>query len=110
MTAEISADPFDGHLDIKVRFAPALVTIRAAGELTESRAHLLQDALDTVRARVGPDQLLLLDLSRVTRFDCVALASLGPVLTRILDSGVELRIKESAAGAGPLPVDVRTIG
>ena len=110
MTAELSADPFEGHLDIKVRFAPALVMIRAAGELTRSCAHLLLDALDTAGSRVGPGQLLVLDLSRVTHFDTVALASLGPALTRVLESGVELRIKESPAGAGRLAAEVPLTG
>lgn len=91
------------HLDVAVRFAPALVIVRASGDLVAANAHRLEDALDATCGYVEPDQLLLLDLSRITHYDCDALASLGRVLTRVLDRGVELRIKE-----GPVvpPVDV----
>lgn len=99
-----SPSPGISRFDVRVRFAPALVMIRACGELVPSRAHLLVDALDAARAFVEPGQLLVLDLSRVERYDGSALASLAAALTRLLDSGVELRIKEGqvrAPVAGP---------
>lgn len=92
------------HLDVQVRFAPALVMIRASGELVPSQVHLLVDALDAAGALVEPGRLVVLDLSRVVEYDGAALASLAASLTRLLDNGVELRIKEGplrAPVAGP---------
>lgn len=60
-------------LDVRIRFDAALPLVRLAGELDLGSAHLLRDALETVRARASAADMLVLDLAGVTFCDVAGL-------------------------------------
>lgn len=60
-------------LDVRIRFDPVLPLVRLSGELDLDSAHLLRDALETVRATDAAADMVVLDLAGVTFCDVAGL-------------------------------------